>query len=87
MTTVINQPVDEESLPLDHVLSVEAQFVLMDSALGILTNNAVEIEPEFCSLDDHTELSDEFADPFYLVSRMEQEAGAPLVFLKRSTKA
>lgn len=69
------------------VMPMELRFAMMDAALDIVTNNASEIEPEFTSIDEHTELTDEFADPFYLVSRKEQEMGAPLVFCTNQVKA
>lgn len=82
--TVINPTVEEA----EEMLPMELRFAMMDAALDIVTNNACGgIEPEFTSIDEHTELTDEFADPFYLVSRKEQEMGAPLVFCTNQVKA
>ena len=40
----------------------------------------------FCKADQFEELSGEYLDPFVLVSRIEQEIGAPLALCHNSTK-
>jgi len=76
MTTVT---VDVEGLPLVPTLDLTG----MTSALDQLA--ALNDEVEFCAIDEHTEISDEFSDPFYIIAMREHEAGCGIVFLSNST--
>lgn len=77
MTTVI--AVDVEGIPLVPTLDLTG----MTSALDQLA--ALNDEVEFCAIDEHTEISDEFSDPFYIIAMREHEAGCGIVFLSNST--
>jgi len=72
MTTVTQTPV-VPTLDLSGMTSAADQLAALNDTV------------EFCAIDDHTEISDEFSDPFYIIAMREHEAGCGIVFLSNST--
>jgi len=79
MTTVTAAPVDIEGLPITPSLDLSSMVSAVDQF------NALTEVVEFCSIDDHTEMSDEYSDPFHIIAMREHEAGCGIVFLSNST--